>query len=75
MRDLQVSIPPNFMFFQHVCFQSDLKKKTHAIPYKFLCNVGLGWGREVDRVGDGLGDGLGDKVRGRLTYLIKHTYV
>ena len=36
------------------------KTQTYAIPYKVLCNVGLGWGREVDRVGDGVG--VGDNV-------------
>ena len=65
VRDLEVSVPPNFMFFQRASFWTLPQKHTYTILLNFLGRLGLGW----DGVGTGLGMGMGIGEHGTLNYV------
>ena len=55
VRDLELLVPPNFMFVRRASFWTCPKKHTYTISLNFLGRLGLGW----DGVGTGLGLGMG----------------
>ena len=48
VRYLEVSVPPNLMFFRRASFWTCPEKHTYTILLNSLGRLGLGWGRAGD---------------------------